>query len=54
MQKRFCNCGLMIWVQYRMSTKGCKTIFWSRDDEKRKHVERCDCCRRKLDINELA
>ena len=54
MQKRFCECGFMIWVQYRFSGNGCKTVFWSRDDENRKHLDRCECCWKKLNIDVLS
>jgi len=54
MQERFCVCGFMIWVQYRFSTGGCETVFWSKNDEIRKRLQRCPCCCQKLDINELS
>jgi hypothetical protein len=50
MQRRMCQCGRDIWVQYR---KGRFAVFWLMSIEFGRTVQCCPDCGRRLDIDEL-
>jgi len=53
MQRRYCNCGRMIWVQYLTPNANCRVLFKSAGDSRRSYLLQCPGCGRRLDIDEL-
>ena len=53
MQQRFCTCGFSVWVEYRLSSTGCVTVFHAAGKPRAAKVTRCPCCGRRIHIDEL-
>lgn len=53
MQKRYCSCGHMVWVEYLLRWEDCVSVFWEGDGFRGVTVYRCAHCGRRLDINDL-
>ncbi len=52
MQKRFCECGCLFWVQYLFTNNLFTPLFWPSQGDI-KQVDSCPRCGRHLDINQL-
>ena len=50
MQKRFCTCGFMVWVEYLLSSSNYNLRFFGQHGNS---VSTCPCCDKSLDINSL-
>ncbi len=52
MQKRFCDCGYLFWVQYFLENNLFIPLFWPSIGDI-KTISICPHCGRRLDINQL-
>ncbi|WP_176724276.1 hypothetical protein [Desulfoplanes formicivorans] len=52
MQKRFCECGYLFWVQYLFQNNLFIPLFWPSIGDI-KTISTCPHCGRRLDINQL-
>ena len=52
MQKRFCECGYLFWVQYLLENNLFTPLFWPSIGDI-KTISMCPHCGRRLDINQL-
>lgn len=53
MQRRFCECGGLVWVQYVLFASHCRAVFWTAPHGSGTALHRCPRCGRQLDIDEL-
>jgi hypothetical protein len=53
MQRRMCECGRDIWVQYRISGTVCRPVFWSVSLRAGRTVHVCPSCGAFLHIDAL-
>lgn len=53
MQKRYCQCGMPIMVDYWFSSRGWKMLFWMSRAGLKAAVRRCPVCGESLRIDEM-
>ncbi|EPR38674.1 hypothetical protein dsx2_0483 [Desulfovibrio sp. X2] len=53
MQRRTCECGRDIWVQYRIQEGTCRPVFWSVTIQAGRKVHVCPSCGAFLHIDAL-
>jgi len=54
MQRRTCECGRDIWVQYRMQGAVCRPVFWSVTRHAGRTIHVCPSCGSFLHIDALS
>ncbi len=54
MQRRTCECGRDIWVQYKMQAGGCRPVFWSVTRHAGRTIHVCPSCGSFLHIDALS
>ncbi len=52
MQKRFCACGVAVWVSY-LSKANWKALFFVKVQQKIKTVHKCPHCNQYMNIDSL-
>lgn len=54
MQRRTCDCGRDIWVQYRIQGGLCRPVFWSVTRQAGRTIHVCPSCGSFLHIDALS
>lgn len=54
MQRRTCECGRDIWVQYRIQAGQCRPVFWSVTRQAGRTIHVCPSCGAFLHIDALS
>jgi len=52
MQRRLCDCGCAIWVQFSFPNMNCRVVFKSKE-KSTDNLTLCPCCGKRLSIDDL-